>query len=130
MTPSQPAARRARTPLLAVLALGALGGAQAFPEGATSPSATALKAHLDDRVFATALADGTTWRLEFKSGGYLFVDTSRGGSFKGEWKTEDGRICTKMGLGAEVACSEARLHDGMLHVKRAANGELIRYTPK
>lgn len=130
MTPSPATFRRAPTPLVATLVLGALGSAQAFPEGATSPSATALKAHLDDRVFGTALADGTTWQVEFKSGGYVFVNTSSGRHFKGEWKAEDGRICTTMGPGAEVSCSEARLHDGMLHVRRAANGELIRYTPK
>lgn len=133
MTPrplSPTSSRRALTPLLAALALGTFGTAQAFPEGATPPSAAALKAHLDDRVFGTSLADGTTWRVEFKSGGYLFVDTSSGRNFKGEWKAEDGRICTKMGPATEVSCSEARMHEGMLHVKRAATGELIRYTPK
>lgn len=129
-TRPRPSFRLARTPLVAALALGSLGTAQAFPEGATTPSAAALKAHLDDRVFGTALADGTTWRVEFKSSGYLFVDTSSGRNFKGEWKAEDGRVCTKMGPATEVSCSEARMHDGMLHVKRAATGELIRYTPK
>lgn len=114
----------------AALTVAAAGSALAFPEGAIPPSAAALNQHLNDRVFGTALADGSTWRVEFKSSGYLFVDTSSGRSFKGEWKAEDGRVCTKMGNATEVACSEARLLDGRLYVKRAVNGEVIQYQPK
>ena len=82
--------------LASLLALGAIGAAQAFPDGATTPSASALAQHLNDRVFGTALADGTALRIEFKSSGYLFIDTSRGRNLKGEWKAEDGRLCAKM----------------------------------
>lgn len=116
--------------LAALLSLGAVGTALAFPEGATTPSADALAQHLNNKVFGTTLADGTTLRVEFKSGGYVFVDTSRGRNLKGEWKAEDGRVCTRMGLGGDAACSEARFHDGLLYVKRAVNGEVIQYQPK
>lgn len=129
-SPPRPAIAATLNALTALLAIGAVGAAQAFPEGATTPTAAALKEHLNDRIFGTSLADGTSWRLEFKSSGYVFVDTSTGRNFKGEWKAEDGRVCTKMGLGADLSCSEARLHDGRLYVKRAATGELIHYLPK
>ena len=112
--------------LASLLALGAIGAAQAFPDGATTPSASALAQHLNDRVFGTALADGTALRIEFKSSGYLFIDTSRGRNLKGEWKAEDGRLCAKM----NGDCNDARFHEGLLYIKRAINGEVIRYQPK
>jgi hypothetical protein len=121
---------RTRPLVLFIAVLGALhGAAQAFPDGATVPSVAALNQHLNDKVFRIALADGSSWRVEFKASGYVFVDTSQGRSFKGEWKAEEGRVCTKVGQAVEVACSEARLHDGQLYVKRAATGELVKYQP-
>ena len=114
--------------LASLLALGAIGAAQAFPDGATTPSASALAQHLNDRVFGTALADGTALRIEFKSSGYLFIDTSRGRNLKGEWRAEDGRLCAKMN--GDDACNDARFHEGLLFIKRAINGEVIRYQPK
>lgn len=113
----------------AAIFLCAVGSAQAFPEGAATPPAAQLNQHLSDKVFNAALADGSSMRLDFKSSGYLFVDTSRGRNFKGEWKAEDGRLCSKM-QGTDPSCSEVRMHEGLLYLKRAVNGEIVTYQPR
>ena len=44
---------------------------QQFPEGASTPTAPDVKKYLDDKVFSVKLADGNSWRLEYKSNGYF-----------------------------------------------------------
>ena len=115
---------------VAILGLCALGvaNAQGFPDGASTPSAEALKKRLGGNVFTVKLADGTSWRLEFKSNGYFFVDTSTGFRGSGEWTTEDGRLCSQL-RGRDRSCNEARVHQDTLHFKRDS-GEFIQYTPR
>lgn len=108
----------------------ALAQEQAFPEGASVPAAAQISQHLSNKVYTTTLADGSTMRLDFKSSGYVFVDTSRGRNLKGEWTTEDGRLCTTINQSGAPACGDARMLDGVLYIKRPANGEVIKYLPK
>ena len=99
---------------------------QQFPDGATSPSAAEVKRYLDDKVFKIKLADGNSWRLEYKASGYFFVNTSTGFNGGGQWQAEDGRLCGQL-KGRDRGCNDVRLHEDVLHLKRDS-GEIIQYT--
>lgn len=116
--------------LAAVVAASALLNvhAQTFAEGVTTPSAEELKTILAGNNFTVDRPDGNHWRLQFKSNGYYFVNTSNGFADSGEWKTEDGKICSQPKRGAP-ACNEVRMDKGALTLKRT-NGEIIIYTRK
>lgn len=120
--------RRLVAAVLSLTALAAQAQAPQFPEGATSPGAADIKAYLEDKVFDVAIADGTRWRLEYKSNGYFFVDTSTGFRNSGTWQTEDGRLCGQL-KGRDRSCNDVRLHQDLLHLKRDS-GEIIRFTVK
>ena len=48
----------------------------------------------------------------------------------GEWKTEDGKLCSKIQQrDTDFYCGDARLHGGRVHVQRL-DGEVIEYQPK
>ena len=102
--------------------------AQDFPPGASTPTATELKQLLGDKVFSVKVADGSTWRLEYKASGYMYVDTSGGFRGNGEWKVEDGRICGHI-RGRNPGCNDARVLDGIIYLKRDS-GEIIKYVPR
>ena len=99
--------------------------AQAFPEGATTPDAAEVKRRLDDRVYRAQLADGTSWRLQYAARGHFFVDTSNGFRGKGEWRAEDGKLCSQP-PGRNWGCNEVRLVNDVLHLKRDS-GEIIQF---
>jgi hypothetical protein len=111
----------------ALMAIGT-AFAQEFPAGSTTPTKEEIQSHLTDRTFSVALANGQTWRLEFKKNGYFFVNTSAGFSGSGEWTPEDGKLCSKL-RGGDRNCNDARMHDGSMHLKRT-DGEVIRYAPR
>jgi hypothetical protein len=113
---------------LAALALAAATQAQAFPDGATAPSATELRQRLEGRVFDVQLADGTSWRLQYQSSGYFYIDTSRGFRGDGSWKVEDGRVCSQL-RGRDGSCNEMRVHQDRLHMRRDS-GEIVRLEPR
>ncbi len=102
--------------------------AQDFPEGATTPTAAELKQRLGSNVFSVKLADGSSWRLEFKSTGYFWVDTSGGFRGTGEWTAEDGKICSQL-RGRDRNCNEVRIHQNLLTLKRDS-GEIVQYVPR
>jgi hypothetical protein len=102
--------------------------AQEFPEGSSVPNGEEIKKYLEDRVHDTKIADGTTWRLEYKSSGYFFVNTSRGFNGDGKWQVEDGKLCGQL-KGRDRSCSEVRMHKGVLLLKRD-NGEVIQINPR
>ncbi|MCC2673849.1 MAG: hypothetical protein K0R58_796 [Ramlibacter sp.] len=114
--------------LALLLACSFPAAAQAFPEGASPLSAAEIKQRLVDRVLDVKLADGVTWRLEYKSNGYFFVNTSRGFNGSGPWSAEDGKLCGQL-QGAKLACNEVRLHQDIVHYKRDS-GEIIRLVPR
>ncbi|WP_088278407.1 hypothetical protein [Ideonella sp. A 288] len=113
---------------LAFGALAAQAQAPQFPDGATTPTSADIKAYLDGKVFDVAIADGTRWRLEYKSNGYFFVDTSTGFRNSGTWQAEDGKLCGHL-KGRDRGCNDVRLHQDLLHLKRDS-GEIIRFTVK
>jgi hypothetical protein len=112
---------------LSILTQG-IAFAQEFPEGSSVPSNDEIKKYLEDRVHDTKIADGTTWRLEYKSNGYFFVNTSRGFNGDGKWQVEDEKLCGQL-KGRDRGCNEVRMHKGFLLLKRD-NGEIIQITPR
>ena len=110
------------------LAMPATASAQAFPEGASVPSADEIRSRLGGNVFSVKLADGNSWRLEYKSNGYFFLNASTGFRGTGEWKSEDGKLCGQL-RGREGACNEVWIHQGILYLQRTS-GEMVQYIPK
>lgn len=103
---------------------------QPFPVDATSPSAADLRERLAGKVFNVKNADGSSFRIDFRSNGYYFFDTSTGFRGAGEWRAEDGRMCSKtQGRDRDFICNDARVSADLVHVRRTS-GELIRYEPR
>ena len=102
--------------------------AQDFPDSAAPASSAELTSRLTGKLFTVQLKNGVSWRLEFNSNGYFFVDTSTGGKTSGTWRAEEGTLCSQV-KGGDAQCSDARLHDGFLYVRRA-DGEVIKYLPR
>ena len=102
--------------------------AQDFPVSSTSPNTAEIASRLAGKLFTVQLKNGVTWRAEFNSNGYFFVDTSTGGKASGTWRAEDGKLCSQV-KGGDAQCNEARVHDGFLYIRRA-DGEVIKYLPR
>ena len=81
---------------MAMVLYAAGASAQAFPAGAVSPAADEIKSRLAGNVFSVALADGNSWRLQYTSHGYFYVDTNQGFRATGEWRAEDGKLCAQL----------------------------------
>lgn len=93
-----------------------------FPEGTSTPTATELQVRLSGNVFSVKPFSGANWRLQYKEGGYYFINV---GSFtdSGKWNTEDGKLCS-MGQKSGGTCNEVRATPDSLYLKRD-NGEII-----
>ncbi|TDM09421.1 MAG: hypothetical protein C4K60_09140 [Ideonella sp. MAG2] len=116
---------------LAAAALVALHGAalaQEFPQGAQAMSAADIRKYIEDKVQDVKLADGTSWRLEYKANGYFFINTSRGFNGSGEWQAEEGKLCGQL-RGRERTCNDVRMVNGVMHYKRDS-GEIVQFVPK
>jgi len=100
-----------------------------FPEGAVPVTAEQLRARVTDRAFGAQMTNGDSWRFEWKSNGYLFLNAGSGYSDSGKWRVEDGKICAEMKKSGP-ACSEMRLVNDVLYMKRASNGEVVALQPK
>lgn len=118
------------------LLLGCTGSAFAstqedFPSDAAAPTAAELSSRLTGKTFSVQLKNGVSWRLEYNNSGYFFVDTSTGGRVSGSWFAEDGRLCSQVkGRDPTPQCSDARVHQDQLIVRRTVNGELITLIPR
>ena len=110
------------SPILALL-ISSAALAQDFPEGSAQPNNDEIRKYLEDKVLDSKTADGTTWRLEYKSNGYFFINTSRRFNSDGKWQIEDGKLCGQL-KGRDRACNEVRMHNGILLYKRDS-GEII-----
>ena len=95
-----------------------------FPADSTPVTGEALHARLSGKVFAVKPADGSTWRLEYRANGYLFVETSGGFKDTGTWRVEGEQVCGTWQKSGR-SCSEFRLKDDSLLAKRAS-GEVIK----
>ena len=90
-------------------------------------AAAALKERFAGKVYAATLADGTRWRLDYKSNGYFFVDTSTGFRGTGDWRADDGKLCARL-RGGSVVQRSARGRRGDLPEARQRRGD--RLTPQ
>jgi hypothetical protein len=102
--------------------------AQTFEEGMATPSAEELKTILAGNSFTVDRPDGNHWRLEFKSNGYFFINVGSNYADSGEWKTENGKLCTTPRK-SPAACNDTRVSNGAVVMKRT-NGEIITYKRK
>jgi hypothetical protein len=100
---------------------------QAFPERSTPVTGDLIKERLAGKVFSVKPADGSTWRLEFKTSGDLFLDTDRGYRDYGTWRVEGNNWCADLRK-TGVSCSELRQLEEVLYYKRASNGEVVAMT--
>ncbi len=94
-----------------------------FPADSTPLTGEALQPRLSGKVFAVKTADGSIWRLEYKSNGYLFVETSRGFRDTGTWRVEGDQACGNWQK-AGRSCSAFRVKDDGLFARRSS-GEVI-----
>lgn len=113
--------------VLVVLAQAA-SVAQGFPADSTVPSNEEIRKYVESGVLSAAMADGTSWRLEYKPNGHFFINTSRGFNSDGQWQVEDGKLCGAL-KGRERTCNAVRMHQGVLHYKRD-NGEIVQFKPR
>lgn len=116
--------------LISIAAMAALTSATAqtttFPDGAESLTQEALREALAGKVFSITPAKGPTWRWEFKTNGYFFLNV---GSFSdsGKWSTKESSVCQD--TGKNIGCNEMRQKDGTLLLKRD-NGEIVMFKPQ
>ena len=95
-----------------------------FPADLPKSSADVLKQRLSDKKFAVQLANGTSWKLEYKSNGYYFVNTSTGFNGSGTWQTADGQICSQ-GRGEPVTCNDVRERSDGIVLKRQSGEGIV-----
>jgi len=94
-----------------------------FPVDGAAVSAAEVKERFAGKVYKVTLADGTRWRLDYKSNGYFFVDTSTGFRGTGDWRADEGKLCARLRGNAE-SCNEVRQVGEVIYLKRDS-GEII-----
>jgi hypothetical protein len=97
--------------------------AQDFPSGVTVPTTAEIRQRLTGKVFDVKLANGTSWRLEYESNGYFFIDTSTGYKDSGKWRSEDGKLCHEPSK-TKASCNDFRVSASSQFLKRNS-GEII-----
>jgi hypothetical protein len=115
-------------PLIAVSSAMAQTAPADFPVDATPPAAAVLQGALAGKVFAVKLADGSSWRLEYKGSGYFWINTSKGFADTGKWSTQDGKLCSE-GQKIKANCNDVRARGASLLLKRES-GEIIELVPQ
>lgn len=104
------------------------GAAMEFPGDAASLTGDAMRERLANKVFGSPLADGSSWRLDFRDSGYIFFDTSRGFRDTGKWRIEAPSLCFEMQKTGS-SCNEVRSAGDRLYLQRT-NGEVLTMSPK
>lgn len=99
-----------------------------FPPDGKPLSADALRVRLGDKVFHVALADGSSWRLQYRSSGQFFVNTSSGFADTGKWWVEDSKLCSERSR-TKPSCNEVRLVGDLIYLRRDS-GEIIKFEPR
>ena len=105
-----------------------LGAPTEFAADAMPLEDDALRERVAGKVFAVKPADGSTWRLEYKANGYMFIDISTGFRDDGTWKVADGKLCSALKR-IPPGCGEVRSKGDTLFLKRT-NGEIVALTIK
>lgn len=95
-----------------------------FPADAVVLSDDALQQRVAGKVYRAKLADGATWRLEYKSNGYVFLNTGSGFADNGKWSAKGGQLCTEWSR-VPSGCSDTRATADALYIKRSSTGEVV-----
>lgn len=95
-----------------------------FPADATIPTASDLRARLAGKAFIVKPASGPSWRLDYKENGFVFLNVSTGRADKGQWRVEDGKLCSEW-TKVPSGCSETRMHGDSVYLKRSSTGEVV-----
>ena len=98
-----------------------------FLTDSTIPTDDALRAHVSGKTFKVKPAQGASWRLEYKANGYAYLNTSSGFSDSGKWRVEKGQLCNDWPKLSLNTCSDVKMKDALLYVKRVSNGEIVAF---
>ena len=101
------------------------GAAADFPAGAQVPGAPELAGRLSGHTYVAKLANGVTWRMEYNTSGYMFINISTGARDTAKWRAEEGRACFEFRGTFPSGCSEFRVVGDGLYLKRASTGEIL-----
>jgi len=99
-----------------------------FAPDAKPIAADALRERLAGKVFHVALANGTSWRLQYQSGGFFYINVSSGYSDSGKWRVEDSKLCSEPQK-SKASCNDVRLVGEMIHLRRDS-GEIVKFEPR
>lgn len=99
-----------------------------FPADAVVLAADALQQRMEGRVYRAKLADGSTWRVEYKGNGYAFLNTGTGFSDSGTWSVQRGQLCSEWRR-ATSGCLETRATPDAVYIKRSNTGEVVALRP-
>jgi len=99
----------------------------AFPDDSTPLTNEALRERVAGKVFRLTAHNGMTMRIDYKTNGFAFFDTSTGGRDSGPWRVEEGKLCADWRR-ATGGCSEVRALGDKLYIKRVSNGEVLAFT--
>ncbi len=115
------------TYLLAGCLASTAASAEDFPEGSSPLSPESVSAAIAGKVFSVKTAQGSTWRWQFKTDGYFFIDI---GSFSdtGKWSAKDSSLCSEARQ-IKYSCNELRTVGQDLLLKRD-NGEIVKLVPQ
>ncbi|HRK38515.1 MAG TPA: hypothetical protein PK347_09005 [Burkholderiaceae bacterium] len=94
-----------------------------FPPGAVTLSPDDLKQKLTGNVFNMTYANGAAVRLEFKET-YVYVNSGNS-SDSGKWRAEGSQLCIEWQR-FQSGCSDMRMVESTLYVKRITNGEIVK----
>ena len=95
-----------------------------FPDGAVPMAPEDLSARIGGKVHRIKFFDGSAARIDYKTNGYVFLDMSSGFRDSGNWRVDGTKLCTEWRQ-VKSSCSEARLKDETVYVKRVVNGEIV-----
>ena len=98
-----------------------------YPEGSMALTGDVIREQLAGKTYTVKPFDGTTWRLEFKADGSVFLDTSRGYRDSGKWRIDVNNWCAEMQK-TGLACSELRRKGEIFYYRRISNGEIVPMT--
>ncbi|MCB4362357.1 hypothetical protein KIH07_01340 [Hydrogenophaga taeniospiralis] len=99
-----------------------------FPADTVVLAADVLQLRMAGKVYKAKLTDGATWRLEYKSNGYIFLNTGSGFSDSGKWSVKGEQLCSEW-TRAPSGCSETRANNEAIYIKRSSTGEVVALRP-
>ena len=95
-----------------------------FPPDSMVLSPEALQQRMSGKVYRAKLTDGSSWRLEYKSNGYVFLNTGTGFSDTGKWSVKGEQLCTEWNR-ATSGCLDTRANNEAVYIKRGNTGEVV-----